>query len=357
MSAFEIIDLLARGGALSLLALWSWLLVRDKWEAPAARLAVAMNAAIACHIVATISEVVDGMWYDAPLAVGAGLVAPLFWLFARAWFDDRSQISTLGWASLAIMAATTLLHQTDIIQGTALVDASLILFRILQAIFVFAGLYVAWRGREDDLVETRRRFRMSLIVAVGTLIMMTNVIEVLAYGEQIPMLSRSFIEFGIMIVAFVFCAAMFGIRQPDLLSAPDRPQAADRLVPQSNDPLATMIKAAMSEQRLFRDETLTIAALASSLGQQEYRIRRTINGTLGHRNFARFVNSYRLEEVKEALGDPAQREVPILTIALDAGFGSLGPFNRAFRDAEDMTPTEFRRDKLKGAALADSEIG
>ena len=34
--------------------------------------------------------------------------------------------------------------------------------------------------------------------------------------------------------------------------------------------------------------------------------------------------------------------MPILTIALDAGFGSLGPFNRAFKDAEGMTPSAYR---------------
>jgi AraC-like DNA-binding protein len=46
--------------------------------------------------------------------------------------------------------------------------------------------------------------------------------------------------------------------------------------------------------------------------------------------------------VKAALSDPTQKEVPILTIALDAGFGSLGPFNRAFREAEGITPSAFR---------------
>jgi AraC-like DNA-binding protein len=35
--------------------------------------------------------------------------------------------------------------------------------------------------------------------------------------------------------------------------------------------------------------------------------------------------------------------VPILTIALDAGFNSLGPFNRAFKAETGMTPSEFRR--------------
>jgi AraC-like DNA-binding protein len=28
---------------------------------------------------------------------------------------------------------------------------------------------------------------------------------------------------------------------------------------------------------------------------------------------------------------------------MDAGFQSIGPFNRAFKAATDLTPTEFRR--------------
>ena len=36
-------------------------------------------------------------------------------------------------------------------------------------------------------------------------------------------------------------------------------------------------------------------------------------------------------------------ELPILTIELDAGLNSLGPFNRAFGAETGMTPSEFRR--------------
>jgi len=39
-----------------------------------------------------------------------------------------------------------------------------------------------------------------------------------------------------------------------------------------------------------------------------------------------------------------------LTIAMDAGFQSLGPFNRAFKAATDLTPTEFRRLAMANAA-------
>jgi AraC-like DNA-binding protein len=47
-----------------------------------------------------------------------------------------------------------------------------------------------------------------------------------------------------------------------------------------------------------------------------------------------------------ASGFPDQRDVPVLTIALDAGLQSIGPFNRAFKADTGMTPTEFRRNAL-----------
>ena len=35
------------------------------------------------------------------------------------------------------------------------------------------------------------------------------------------------------------------------------------------------------------------------------------------------------------------------TIAFDLGYGSLGPFNRAFRAATGAAPTEWRRQALQ----------
>ena len=58
------------------------------------------------------------------------------------------------------------------------------------------------------------------------------------------------------------------------------------------------------------------------------------------------MNGYRLAEARAALAAPALRELPVLSIALEAGFGSIGPFNRAFKADTGLTPTEFRREKL-----------
>ena len=56
-----------------------------------------------------------------------------------------------------------------------------------------------------------------------------------------------------------------------------------------------------------------------------------------------------------ALADPTQEAVPILTVALDAGFQSLGPFNRAFKAQTGMTPSEFRRLQLSRIDRAAAE--
>jgi len=110
--------------------------------------------------------------------------------------------------------------------------------------------------------------------------------------------------------------------------------------------LLDRLRRLMEHDRVSREGGLTIAVLAARLAIPEYRLRRLINQRLGHRNFTSFVNGYRLAEASAALADPGQSAVPILTIALDAGFSSIGPFNRAFKAQTGMTPSDFRRDRL-----------
>jgi AraC-like DNA-binding protein len=109
----------------------------------------------------------------------------------------------------------------------------------------------------------------------------------------------------------------------------------------------------MTVERIYRQEGLTIGGLAAKLDVPEYRLRQAINEGLGYRNFNAFLNRYRIEEAKAALSDPSQRDVAVLTIAMDSGFQSIGPFNRAFKAESGLTPTGFRREALaRSAAIA-----
>jgi AraC-like DNA-binding protein len=351
MTLLLLIDSLARGVILGLVALWSWLLLRDHRHVLAARLAVLMNATIGCHVLTTFpaSDIPSNV--DWIFELGSVCVPAAFWLFARAWFNDEQRIGWLSWASIPwsmLLVAIVLVTQRS---GGEAPYGIAPLLRLSMFAFAIAGLWVAWRGREGDLVEGRRRIRLSLVVGAGAFVVLTNFVEVLVQNGCLGDAWRSFVEIGIALLTFGFCAAMFGIRQADLLAPPARMDALP-MPPPIDDALAIRLRDYLAAEKPWRDEGLTIAALAARLGEQEYRLRRLINGSLGYRNFAQFLNASRLDEVRAALADPTQREVPILTIALDAGFGSLGPFNRAFRDAEEMTPSEYR-----ARALADSGIG
>lgn len=62
---------------------------------------------------------------------------------------------------------------------------------------------------------------------------------------------------------------------------------------------------------------------------------------------------YRIEHACRLLHEQPRRSV--LDISLDAGFGSLGPFNRAFKAATGGTPSAWRAQSLRstGSELPD----
>src|SRR5207253_5718123 len=91
------------------------------------------------------------------------------------------------------------------------------------------------------------------------------------------------------------------------------------------------LNASLAVERLYVREGLTIAGLAELLGTQEHVLRRVINRGLGFRNFNDFLHTHRLQEAQRRLRDPAERRVPALTIALEGGDGTIGPFHPAFK--------------------------
>ena len=154
---------------------------------------------------------------------------------------------------------------------------------------------------------------------------------------------------GLLAIAGIVAWSLLGVGRAQSLFPPmvDAPQPREQPVAPAVEPADQGLVAAlgrlMTAERAYRQDGLTIGTLAQQLGLPEYRLRRLINQALGYRNFNSFVNHYRIAEVKAALADPSQSEVPVLTIALDAGFSSLGPFNRAFKAETGMTPSEYRR--------------
>ncbi len=336
------IDLIARGGSLSLLALWTYVIFRNHRSILSARIAIILNLTIFAYILngilftlapsSPVNYVFNALSVFAP---------PFLWLFALTWFNDVDKIGWRRWLPIVALGIIYFAQSVMISLTGNVAPALWMVMRIAMFGFGAAGIWAAWQGRENDLVEARRRFRLVMIGAIGGFVILVNVVEVLVESDVMGFHARSLIEFAIFLITFVISAGLYNLANPELFAAAKK---IVKLPNERDEPsiLANKLTTFMTYERAYRSEGLTIAALAAQIGEQEYRLRRLINGELGFRNFTAFLNSYRLAEIRDALSDPKQKEVPILTIAIDAGFGSLGPFNRAFREAEGMTPSEYR---------------
>ena len=213
-----------------------------------------------------------------------------------------------------------------------------------------------WR---TDLVEERRRVRVAF-VGVLTLVFVALASSDFVFGVAgAPGAIRIAGLSLLLALAFAILQAVARGALDEVLAGSPPRTAPVLSVVESGTPvnaLALRVVEAMDAGKLWKRERLGIAALAAELGTQEYLLRRAINRHLGYRNFNDFLHDYRLKEAAQRLADPAERRLPVLTIALDCGYGSIGPFNRAFKARFGVTPTQFRHLRLE-TSEADSGIG
>jgi AraC-like DNA-binding protein len=224
-------------------------------------------------------------------------------------------------------------------------------YEALVLAFVLATVHEAWRGLATDLVERRRRFRIGLVAAVAAYLAIVVTVQLsnLALGTRTAE-ALVLANLGLMLAAgFAATLSLLEVRRGAWIDgepaeAPSFPASA------SERALLASLDRRMKPEALYRREGLTIGGLARTLGTQEYVLRRVINRHLGYRNFNDFLHSYRIPEACARLRSPAEARRPVLSIALDLGYNSIGPFNRAFKARIGMTPTEFRRGEAAAAS-------
>jgi len=219
---------------------------------------------------------------------------------------------------------------------------------IIQIALAIHALVVVGRSWRGDLVEARRRLRGPFLGLVALFVLVIAGFEIgQAFGvdaDWYPLAGAAALAVFTCLgtVAFLLAdPALFGPAKPAESPSPAL-DAGDRL-------LLGKLETLMGEGEAWRREGLTIGALAAEIGAPEHKLRRLINDHLGFRNFAAFVNARRIDAAKARLADAAKAREPVSAIAFDLGFGSLGPFNRAFKEATGQTPTEWRKQVLAGA--------
>jgi AraC-like DNA-binding protein len=353
------VELILRATGVALLALVALSVLRTRERTHRMRSVAWLAASVAAFLLTSMpgaAHVFGAFIY--PLTALCSTHPVWFWICARLLFSDRATLRTSDVICLGAMGIGGVLYQS---QWPA--DSADTAVHVLGVAFAASGLAFAclapltvYFGMTGDLDPRRRQLRQWFVPLVSiylAAVLVTQAIVLLQAGSTpraLVMLNLVVID----VVAAIALSTFLRVRVVNWIAAVDLPPAIalSRLEQSVLDRLNRRFVA----ERLYAREALTIAELATLLGSQEHVLRRVINQGLGFRNFNDFLHTHRLKEAAERLADPQSRRIPVLTIALEVGYGSIGPFNRAFKERFGVTPTAYRRQNPP-PPLTVSEIG
>ena len=326
------------------------LVIRDGLHIRAFRFGLLVAVSLICLFITTGPE---NFRISGPIAVPLRLVDMMsiffIWWFGRALFDDDFRLNRREWIILAAFLTIRVPNRLNFMgfnvpnyewMNLALVGAALAMMAHL--------IYTAISGMKQDLVEARRRARVFFAVAIAMTAAASTLAEKVAIetggDPDISLTITTFAVLPLTIWALLWLARLYPEALTFQPAEPPRPKAPE--IEPRDAAIHVRLIAVMEEERAFVEQGLTIGALAKRVGLPEHQLRALINRSMGFRNFSGFLNHYRIGEAKAALADPEKGRLPVLTIAMDAGFASLATFNRAFKASLGETPTEFRKKAL-----------
>ncbi|MEM9838897.1 MAG: AraC family transcriptional regulator [Pseudomonadota bacterium] len=340
-------DALVRFPVIVLMAALCALAIRDGLRGTAARLGMLLAIASIGHAFASLPSA-----YEAPDVVESiggffGITAPAFlWLFGLAVLDDDFRMTPPLWVVFALSCFVKVGWWVQTLGIDAPFDDLHYNGTYVIILGCTAHLGVsALRGWQEDLVEKRRQSRILIVASIAVSGLITALSELTGLGPETETLIGHALALPLVLWTFF---ALVSLR-PSFLAVTthetgpsSRTTAALSLEPK--DQLAfDRLMEEMTDKEAFLEPDLTIRLLSERIDVQEYQLRKLINSTLGHRNFAGFVNGYRISHAQTKLQDPAAARLPILTIAMDCGFQTLSTFNRAFKTITGETPSAYRK--------------
>jgi len=223
----------------------------------------------------------------------------------------------------------------------------------IEALVTLHILYVALKDLQDDLVDSRRKKRMLLVFCLAGYGFVLTVFE-LTKATMVHTSLFSLINSSLIFIGFNFYyfraiklhhkqqKQSVSVNLETAIEEQSGPHKVPALFQENFAKLTEFI-----ETGNFKKTELTIKQLAIELHIPEHHLRELINQCLGFKNFSSFLNSYRIPAACLQFANIANIRKPILTIALELGYGSIGPFNRAFKDITGQTPSQYRQSAIK----------
>jgi AraC-like DNA-binding protein len=123
-----------------------------------------------------------------------------------------------------------------------------------------------------------------------------------------------------------------------------RKYANSGLTEASSQYLYDKLKLMMVQEQFYKDPELTLASLAEKLDIYPNHLSQIINEKEG-KSFYDYINTLRVEEIKQQLLIPQNNKFTMMGLAADCGFNSKSSFNKNFKKITGQTPSEYLNKK------------
>lgn len=191
-----------------------------------------------------------------------------------------------------------------------------------------------------------------LVLVFG--IVWTTLIFVTVIHHVFQLFSMVFCTDGLFLSlsVFVILIGYFGLKQkiiygnedivaPVEISNTQIKYAGSRLSVSEAKQLADQLNKHFDSSKSYLNPDLTLSQLATEIGISSHLLSQVINEQF-NLNFFDFVNRYRVEEFKQRIVNPNYENYSLLGIAFECGFNSKSAFNRIFKKATSLTPSQYK---------------
>ncbi len=280
------------------------------------------------------------------------ILGPLLYFFIRSLVNDSTLKGVEKWGHFVLaLLALPLTEYTQFIVACGTLS---------QIIYLSLSFHLLARYHQVSKAVNSDANRYKLTWLVKALIVFTLAIVIDLIRMNLQTITSEFVKglwyFSCEIVFFsISCYLTFKvIRQPVLFDGMTAYENLDEHQSTENKDaektiaieIFTSIKTDILKKEMFKQPRFSVTDLSQSTGINVKDISWAIN--LGSkRNFCDYINSLRVEDVKQKLLAGDSSDSSLLEIALTSGFNSKSTFNAAFKKEEGKTPSQFIRMNLK----------
>ena len=303
------------------------------------------------------------------------LTGPLLYFYVSSLAVERFRLKPIHLLHiipfLLVSIHRSTIHVVPIAGPPDLTDNPSYLYNKIYYSFLIISVFVYWFLGLNLILKHRKNIPLYFSNYSGKntlswLIFVLSLFLVLFMANFSMFFVQNVLELGIIrfstlsfnLTVFTFIMIYFGMNQSVIYKREREQSGVHEQKVDTNNQESKYVGSALDDKQLseltetvieylrngkpYLNPEYSLQMMVDDLNISRHKLSQVINRSQ-KKNFYKFINEFRLEEVKEMLVDSAYEHYSVLGIAMECGFNSKTSFNRIFKDETGFTPTAYKR--------------